>query len=223
MGLYAQAQEKMIREGLVRHGVQDARVLEAMRAVPRHLFVDEALRSRAYDPDALPIGFGQTISQPRVVGFMSQALAAAPGMSVLEIGTGSGYQAAILAEMGLEVYSVERIDGLYRRTQALLRRLKYGRIHLKMADGTLGWPEKGPFDRILVTAGGPEIPAPLIDQLADPGLLLIPVGAARRDQALMAVRKENGEIAIENLGAVSFVDLVGDHGWEAARPLGARV
>lgn len=213
MPLYRRSREKMAHETLARQGVTDSRVLEAMTAVPRHLFVDEALRARAYGEDALPIGYGQTISRPLAVGVMSQLLEASAGMSVLEIGTGSGYQAAVLAEMGLEVYSVERIDGLYRRTQALLRQLKYGRIRLRLADGTLGWPEKGPFDRILVTAGGPEIPEPLLEQLADPGMLLIPVGSGKRNQRLTAVRKQNGRVEAEPLMAVSFVDLVGDHGW----------
>ena len=203
----------MIREGVMARGVTDPCVLAAMRAVPRHLFVDEALRARAYDLDALPIGFGQTISQPLAVGLMSQMLLAAPGHSVLEIGTGSGYQAAVLAEMGLEVYSVERIDGLYRRAQTLLRSLKYGRVQLRLTDGTCGWPEKSPFDRILVTAGGPVIPEPLLEQLADPGILLIPVGENRRSQMLTVVRKENGAITAETCMPVSFVDLVGDHGW----------
>ena len=213
MPLYQRSREKMIREGVMTRGVTDPCVLAAMRAVPRHLFVDEALRARAYDLDALPIGFGQTISQPLAVGLMSQMLLAAPGHSVLEIGTGSGYQAAVLAEMGLEVYSVERIDGLYRRAQALLRSLKYGRVQLRLTDGTCGWPEKSPFDRILVTAGGPVIPAPLLEQLADPGILLIPVGENRRSQMLTVVRKENGAVTAETCMPVSFVDLVGDHGW----------
>lgn len=213
MPLYQRLRENMVRDVLMRRGIEDAPVLEAMRAVPRHMFVDEALRARAYDNDALPIGFGQTISQPLVVGVMSCLLEARPGMSVLEVGTGSGYQAAVLAEMGLDVYSVERVEGLFRRTQALLRSLRYGRVHMRLTDGTLGWPEKGPFDRIIVTAGGPVVPQPLLDQLADPGLLIIPVGEAKRSQTLTVVRRENGADTVDASIKVSFVDLVGSHGW----------
>lgn len=203
----------MIREQLVARGVNDPVVLAAMNAVPRHLFVDEALQASAYEDHPLPIGFGQTISHPFVVGLMSQLLRASEGMSVLEIGTGSGYQAAVLAEMGLRVYSVERIRELHMRTTRLLRDLKYGRVRLRVADGTLGWPEAGPFDRIIVTAGGPVVPRPLVDQLADPGMLIIPVGQGKRSQVLTLVHKEGGRVTQEPYLNVSFVDLVGNHGW----------
>ena len=144
---------------------------------------------------------------------MSQLLEAPPGAKVLEIGTGSGYQAAVLAEMGLDVYTVERMRELYMRTSTLLRKLKYFHIACRLGDGTLGWPEEAPFERILVTAGGPFIPEPLLEQLSDPGILLMPVGARAREQQLVRVHKQAGEISRENLGAVSFVDLVGNHGW----------
>ena len=205
--------ERMISEQIMARGISDERVLAAMAAVPRHLFVDEALAVKAYEDYPLPIGLGQTISQPYVVALMSQFLEAEPGMKVLEIGTGSGYQTAVLAEMKLDVYSVERMRELYLRTSVLLRKLKYFHIACRVGDGTLGWPEEAPFARILVTAGGPFIPEPLLAQLADPGILLMPVGARTREQQLVRVRKENGEIQRENLGAVSFVDLVGNHGW----------
>ncbi len=204
--------ERMIRE-LEARGIRDMRVLGAMRAVPRHRFVQEALRLQAYEEHPLPIGYGQTISQPYIVAHMSEQLESSPGMSVLEVGTGSGFQAAVLAEMGLEVYSVERIRELHFATQKLLRDLRYYRIRLKLDDGTMGWPEMGPFDRIVVTAGGPSIPEPLVHQLADPGVLLIPVGRNKRAQQLVRIRKQDGDVTLEKLGGVAFVDLVGTHGW----------
>ncbi len=205
--------ERMVREHLEARGIKDTRVLAAMRAVPRHYFVQEALRAQAYEDHPLPIGYGQTISQPYIVALMSEQLETRPGMSVLEIGTGSGFQAAVLAEMGLQVYSVERIRELHSATQQLLRDLKYYRIRLKLDDGTMGWPEMGPFDRIIVTAGGPSIPEPLVNQLADPGVMLIPVGKNKRMQQLVRIRKQDGDVTLEKLGGVAFVDLVGTHGW----------
>lgn len=205
--------ERMLTEQIMARGIDNERVLAAISAVPRHLFVDEAMAAEAYEDYPLPIGLGQTISQPYVVALMSQLLNASPGAKVLEIGTGSGYQAAVLAEMGLDVYTVERMRELYMRTSSLLRKLKYFHIACRLGDGTLGWPEEAPFERILVTAGGPFIPEPLLEQLADPGILLMPVGARAREQQLVMVHKQNGEITRENLGAVSFVDLVGNHGW----------
>lgn len=205
--------ERMVREQVESRGIQNKLVLNAMIAIKRHLFVQEALRMQAYEDHPLPIGHGQTISQPYIVAHMSEMLEAKPGMSVLEIGTGSGYQAAVLAEMGLDVYSVERIRELHVSTQQLLRELKYYRIRLKLDDGTMGWPEMGPFDRIIVTAGGPTIPEPLVHQLADPGVLLLPVGKNKRSQRLVRIRKQDGEVTLEKLGSVSFVDLVGSHGW----------
>ena len=205
--------DRMLTEQIMARGIDNERVLAAMSAVPRHLFVDEAMAAEAYEDYPLPIGLGQTISQPYVVALMSQLLEAAPNMKVLEIGTGSGYQAAVLSEMGLDVYTVERMRELYMRTSSLLRKLKYFHIACRLGDGTLGWPEEAPFARILVTAGGPFIPEPLLEQLADPGILLMPVGARAREQQLVRVHKQDGEISRENLGAVSFVDLVGNHGW----------
>lgn len=213
MDTYQISRDRMVKEQLMARGITDRNVLTAMRKVPRHLFVEEALRGKAYEDYPLPLGAGQTISQPYVVGAMSQLLKSAPGMKVLEIGTGSGYQAAVLAEMGLEVYSVERLRELYFRTSDLLIRLKYRGIKLKLADGTEGWPEAGPFERIIVTAGGPSVPEPLVQQLADPGLLVIPVGVEKREQRLVLVRKENGAVTMENKARVAFVDLVGSHGW----------
>lgn len=205
--------ERMVQEQLIRRGIQDPAVLEAMRAVPRHLFVQEALRAQAYEDTPLPIGYGQTISQPYIVARMSELLETQPGMRVLEIGTGSGYQAMVLAAMGCTVFTVERIRELYTATSALLRHLKPRGIHTKRDDGTLGMPEAAPFDRIIVTAGGPEVPLPLVEQIEDRGILVIPVGGQRRAQRLLRVRKEGGTVTTEDMGGVVFVDLVGNHGW----------
>ncbi|ABB38874.1 protein-L-isoaspartate O-methyltransferase [Oleidesulfovibrio alaskensis G20] len=207
------SRERMVREQLTARGITDPAVLAAMRKIPRHLFVQEALQAQAYEDHPLPIGYGQTISQPFIVALMSQILRVTPGMRVLEIGTGSGYQAAVLAEMGAEVYTVERIAGLQAHARGLLRRLGYARIRTKLDDGTMGWPLAAPFDRIIVTAGGPGIPEPLAEQLADPGTMAIPVGASRREQELYLMHKNDGALSYENYGKVAFVDLVGNHGW----------
>lgn len=204
----------MVREQIEARGVTTPEVVRAMRAVPRHLFVQEALAGQAYDDRPQPIGFGQTISQPYIVALMTDLLDVKPGMKILEIGTGSGYQAAVLAEMGADVYTVERIKELHQQARERLARLGWRFVKLKLDDGTMGWPEEAPFDRIIVTAGGPSVPAPLIDQLGEGGILLIPVGGARRMQTLRAVRKEKGLTREEDKGGVMFVDLVGRHGWE---------
>ncbi len=205
--------EKMVHDQIEVRGITDENVLRAMRSVPRHLFVDEALQAQAYEDHPLPIGHGQTISQPYIVALMSSILDIKPGMKVLEIGTGSGYQAAVLAEMGADVFTVERVKPLYQKARKLFSDLKYHYIKTKLDDGTMGWPEKGPFDRVLVTAGGPSVPKPLIEQLADPGILVIPVGDTRRSQALVKLTLKDGDIKRENMGSVAFVDLVGKFGW----------
>ena len=206
------SRQRMVRE-LRRSGITDEAVLQAMADVPRHLFVEEALRAQAYEDIRLPIGYGQTISQPSTVALMTQCLEARPGMRVLEIGTGSGYQAAVLAVMGCRVYSIERIAGLYRATRNLLRQLSLRAIHMVQGDGTLGLPAAAPFERIIVTAGGPEIPQPLVRQLADGGILLIPVGDKPRTQRLLRVERRAGRVLTDNLGPAHFVELVGRHGW----------
>jgi len=203
----------MVREQIEARGIMDEEVLRAMRNVPRHLFVDEALQSQAYADHPLPIGHGQTISQPYVVAMMSAMLKVSPGMKVLEIGTGSGYQAAVLAEMGADVYTVERVKPLYQAARQRFSRLKYFYIKTKLDDGTTGWPEQAPFERILVTAGGPDVPSPLMEQLHDPGILVIPVGKGKRHQDLLRIVQDRGEIKRENMGSVAFVDLVGRFGW----------
>ena len=205
--------ERMVREQIEARGIRDPGVLQAMRTVKRHLFVPEALYARAYEDRPVPIGHDQTISQPYIVALMSELLQASAGMRVLEIGTGSGYQAAVLAAMGLTVFSVERIRELFLATRDLLQRLSIRNIHMKLDDGTLGIPDAAPFDRIIVTAGGPSVPPPLLEQLDDPGILLIPVGEQRHTQQLVRVIKDKGKIYQENKGAVTFVSLVGVYAW----------
>ena len=183
-----------------------------MGEVPRHLFVDDAMRARAYGDHPLPIAAGQTISQPYIVAFMTQALQLQGQEKVLEIGTGSGYQAAVLSRLCEKVYTVERVNTLLAGARKLFDSLRYFNIVAKLDDGTLGWPEFGPFDAIIVTAGGPEIPQPLIEQLADPGRLVIPVGD-QDIQNLHLVVKNGGAIHVEQLASVRFVELIGEHGW----------
>jgi protein-L-isoaspartate(D-aspartate) O-methyltransferase len=203
----------MVREQIEARGVSDPTVLAAMRSLPRHLFVEEAFACKAYGDGPLPIGEGQTISQPYIVARMSELLAITPGMSVLEIGTGSGYQAAVLAHMGADVYTVERIKKLFFTARKRFMDMRMFSVKLKLDDGTLGWPENAPFDRIIVTAGGPEIPEPLLGQLADPGRMVIPVGESKRVQRLILIEKAEGRITRSDQGDVAFVDLVGQHGW----------
>ena len=203
---------RMVRE-LAARGITDGRVLDAMSRVPRHLFVPEGLRSRAYEDCPLPIGYGQTISQPSTVALMSQMLETSPGMRVLEVGTGSGYQAAVLAAMGCTVYTVERLKELYQSARALLQQLDLRAIHMQRSDGTLGMPAAAPFDRIIVTAGGPQIPRPLLEQLAVDGIMLIPVGARPRTQRLMRIMRRQGRLCSEDLVPAGYGDLVGDHCW----------
>jgi protein-L-isoaspartate(D-aspartate) O-methyltransferase len=211
-GQFATIREKMVEEQLVVRGISDDRVLEAMRTVPRHCFVDDALQSRAYGDFPLPISSGQTISQPYIVASMTQALNLKGAERALEIGTGSGYQAAILSRLCEQVYTVERINVLLAGARKIFDELRLYNIVAKLDDGTLGWPDQGPFDAIMVTAGGPRIPQPLVDQLADSGRMVIPVGDQHL-QVLQLVVKEAGEISISDLEKVRFVDLVGKHGW----------
>ena len=203
----------MVDEQLVPRGINDAKTLEAMRKVPRHLFVEEAMKDQAYGDFPLPIGRGQTISQPFIVALMTHALGLKGHESVLEIGTGSGYQAAILSQICEKVYTVERIDSLLVEARKVFDALHYLNILTKLDDGTNGWPDFAPYDAIIVTAGGPKVPKPLLEQLADPGVLLIPVGD-RGVQDLRKVTKKDGQISEETIEFVRFVSLVGDHGWK---------
>jgi len=212
--MFKYSRRRMVEEQLMARGITDKYVLKAMKRIPRHLFISEALHATAYSDRPLPIASGQTISQPYVVALMCQLLLAEPSMRVLEIGTGSGYQAAVLYGMGLKVFSVERIKNLYDSTSHLLEKeLCYRNITLKLSDGTLGWTRYAPYDRIIVAAGGPNIPEALKDQLADGGIMLIPVGAERKQQRIIRVFKINGQCKEEDCGPVSFVDLVGADGW----------
>jgi len=209
---YAGEREHMVRYQIEARGVRDKRVLQAMRTVPRHLFVPESMRDSAYRDCPLPIGMGQTISQPYIVALMTEALELSENDKVLEIGTGSGYQAAILAELAREVYTVERHSSLAERATTLLKELGYNNIHVRVGDGTLGWPEHAPYDAIIVTAAAPEVPTPLLEQLADGGRLVAPIGP-RWSQVLVRVRREGGRFREEEITPVAFVPLVGVHGW----------
>lgn len=204
----------MLDGDLAGRDITDPAVLAAMGRVRRDLFVSPALRVHAYDDTPLRIGCGQTISQPYVVAFMTQALEIRPGMRVLEIGTGSGYQTAVLAEMGTEVWTVERHEDLSLAAEAVIDLLGYGdRVTMRVDDGTLGWPEEAPFDRIIVTAAGPHVPEALGAQLDEDGLMIIPVGGERDGQSLLRVEKKDGRLAERPLLDVRFVPLIGRDGF----------
>lgn len=205
---------EMVRRQIAARGVRDWRVLEAMRTVPREVFVPENLAEFAYDDTPLPIGEDQTISQPYVVALMVEALELQPGDKVLEIGAGSGYAAAVLSRITREVYAMERHESLVRYAWARMERLGYRNVHIVQGDGTLGWPEHAPYDATAVAAGGPEVPQALLDQLAVGGRLVIPIGPDLRTQSLVRVRRrEDGRYVRENLGGVRFVPLIGAQGW----------
>jgi protein-L-isoaspartate(D-aspartate) O-methyltransferase len=203
----------MVRWQIKARGVTDERVLEAMRAVPRHCFVPEHMRGSAYRDSPLPIGQGQTISQPYIVAYMTETLELAGGEKVLEIGTGSGYQAAILAHIAGEVISVERLARLAEEARNTLSDLGYDNVRVVVGDGTEGWPEEAPYDAIMVTAASPDVPEPLREQLADGGRLVVPVGP-RHTQQLVRIRREGDAFRREHLLDVAFVPLIGEHGWD---------
>ncbi len=205
--------QRMVQEQLSCRGIYDPRVLAVMAEVPRHLFVDDAMQANAYGDHPLPIVDGQTISQPFIVAYMTQALQLTGTENVLEIGTGSGYQAVILSRLCAKVYTVERHNNLLSGARRLFDRLRCYNIQSKLDDGTLGWPDHAPFDAIMVTAGGPEIPEPLVAQLADPGRMVIPVGD-QDVQELQLVTKKDGIVQVKLLDLVRFVNLVGEYGWE---------
>ncbi len=209
---YALARRRMVEEQIARRGVRDQRLLKVMSEVPRHLFVDEAFWSQAYNDHPLAIGEGQTISQPFMVALMTDALGLTGREKVLEIGTGCGYQTAILARLADWVFSIERLASLSRRAQANLEKAGVFNVNLMVGDGTKGHPEEAPYDAIIVTAGAPALPGPLKEQLAEGGRLVIPVGD-RRVQTLMRVTRKGGDFIEEDLGGCRFVDLIGEHGW----------
>ena len=204
---------RMVEEQIMGRGVKDARVLAAMRKIPRHEFLPEAIRGVAYADQALPIGEGQTMSQPYMVALMTELLDLKATERVLEIGTGSGYQAAVLAELCEKVYTVERVKTLAAQARVVLDRLGYKNVAIKVYDGTYGWKEMAPFDAVIVTAGSPDVPSALVDQLRDGGRLVIPVGERYAQQLLKIVRKAEGTVTEKSIPCV-FVPLIGAHGWK---------
>lgn len=214
MSDYAVQRERMVRDLVAGRGIKDQRVLEAMRKVPRHLFVRDHLRSQAYGDHALPIGAAQTISQPYIVARMTELLELAPHHSVLEIGTGTGYQTALLAVLARRVYSLERIAELAQQAIPRIRQLGFENVKIQVFDGSVGWSEWAPYDRILVAAGAPKVPEPLLDQLAPGGSLLIPEGARQAQRLVLYRKSARGELRRKEGEEVGFVPLVGRHGWK---------
>jgi len=206
------SRERMVKNQLIARGIKDERVLQVMGKIPRHLFIEDALSGEAYNDHPVPIGERQTISQPYIVALMTEALELKGNENALEIGTGSGYQTAILAGLCSRVYTIERIKSLLGNARKLLSRLGYDNILFKTFDGTLGWKEYAPFDAIMVTAGAPSLTEPLIDQLADDGRMIIPVGD-RYSQELIKVIRKGKSLEQESLGGCRFVNLIGVHGW----------
>jgi len=211
-GEYALPRQRMVTEQLQRRGIRDERVLRALGKVHRHRFVDEALVGRAYGDYPLPIGEGQTISQPYMVALMSEALDLTGEERVLEVGTGSGYQTAVLAELSGKVFSIERIKSLADRAVRILDSLGYYNVLVKVGDGTLGWRDEAPFDRIIITAGAPAIPEPLIEQLAIGGRMVVPVGEPNGQVLQKGVRSAGG-MHWSELGSCVFVKLIGQQAW----------
>lgn len=207
------ARRRMVEDQVVARGVRDPRVIDAMLKVPRHKFVEEALEGQAYQDGPLPIGEKQTISQPYMVAVMSEALELNGSETVLEVGTGSGYQAAVLALLADRVFTLERIPALARRARKVLDSCGYSKVNIRLADGTHGWQEMGPFDAIIVTAGAPDIPQDYLDQLAVGGRLVIPVGDRLSQVLVRVTRISESELKQEKLFGCRFVPLVGNHGW----------
>jgi protein-L-isoaspartate(D-aspartate) O-methyltransferase len=213
----AEERRQMVEDQLQARGIRDRRVLAAMDTVPRHDFVPEDLKDFAYDDRPLPIGEGQTISQPYIVALMAEAAAIAPEDRVLDVGTGSGYAAAVLSCLAREVYTVERLGALCETAERRFRQIGYGNIFVRCGDGTLGWPEAAPFDAILVAAGSPSLPETLKRQLGIGGRLVVPVGASHAQHLVKLIRESDDAFAEEDLGDVAFVPLVGAEGWSEKR------
>jgi len=209
---YHIARKRMVEQQLIARGVTDPRVLEVMGRLPRHEFVDPGMAAQAYEDHPLNIGMKQTISQPFIVGLMTQSLELTGKEKVLEIGTGSGYQTAILAELSRHVCTIERVTTLSNRARRALYQMAYLNVSLRIGDGTLGWPEEAPFDAMIVTAGSPGLPEVYVDQLAEGGRLVIPRGGEEA-QDLIRIRKKDGRVTEETLTACRFVKLYGRHGW----------
>jgi protein-L-isoaspartate(D-aspartate) O-methyltransferase len=210
--MFEKQRQQMVQRFVLDSGIKDQKVVYAMEHVQRHLFVEPALSHQAYEGRSLPIGFGQTISHPTTVALMTQILALKGSEKVLEVGTGSGYQAAVLAEIGIKVFTIERIPELARRAQNQFDQLGYYNIAVKIGDGSLGWNEHAPYDRIIVTAGAPDVPDTLTNQLAEEGYLLIPVGE-KEYQKLKLIKRENGELKMYEKVWRTFVPLVGQKGF----------
>jgi protein-L-isoaspartate(D-aspartate) O-methyltransferase len=210
---YVQARERMVQEQLVSRGINDPRVLRAMAKVPRHLFLESELWDDAYGDHPMPIGADQTISQPYMVALMAEALGLKGAEKVLEVGTGSGYTAAVLSELGAEVFSVEIVEELALKTRAILSSLGYRSVSILVGDGTLGWEEHSPYDGVVISAAAPCIPRPLVEQLKIPGHLVFPMGE-KELQTLVRIRKDKTGIREEYLGECLFVKLRGRYGWE---------
>ena len=209
------ARQLMVSRQLMGRDIRDTMVLEAMRTVPRHIFLPPDRQEDAYDDCALPIGDGQTISQPYIVALMTEMLELKGSEKVLEIGTGSGYQTAVLAELAARVCTIERIGSLQAGAREALGKAGYTNVEMLVGDGTLGWPEEAPFDRIIITAATPEVPEPLLEQLSDGGVLVAPVGSMTSQQ-LIRLRKQGGTLVTELGIFCMFVPLIGEHGWETS-------
>ena len=212
---FATERSEMVEQQLRRRGISDLRVLAAMGSVPREEFVPEEMRSRAYDDGALPIGYGQTISQPYVVAFMTEVAELKPEDVALEIGTGSGYAAAILGRICRQVHTIERIPELGEQARERLQRLGFANVVTHIVDGTTGLPEHGPYTAILVPAAAMAAPQPLLDQLAEGGRLVIPIGDRQHGQRMMGYTRRGQELLSEDFGAFAFVPLIGEHGFQA--------
>lgn len=209
-----EARARMVKKQLKERSITDPRVLKAMGEIPRHLFVEEEMQDIAYRDSPLPIGYGQTISQPYIVAYMTQALQLPEDnqVIVLEVGTGCGYQAAVLSRMAAKVYTVERVEELARKAERILREIGIDNVEIKVGDGGYGWPEHAPYDAIMTTAAAPEIPAPLKIQLKDGGKLVAPIGP-RWQQELIRLHRQGDEFSLEKLAPVAFVPLISEHGW----------
>ncbi len=213
MNAYDSKRQYMVETQIVARGIKDKMVIDALRKIPRHLFLDEALWPQAYEDHAMPIGEKQTISQPYIVALMTEALQLTDKQKVLEIGTGSGYQTAILAEIADQVYSIERIPSIAKRARKVFDKLQYRNVVITIGDGTSGWKEHSPYDCIIVTASSPKVPKPLLGQLAIGGRLVIPIGEESGQGLMVFTKEDENNYTEENYGGCRFVKLVGEYGW----------